>query len=123
VPEIERVLEANGEFYAAFTSRSFAAMDALWAAEAEVSCLHPGWMPLTGRADVLRSWAAILTNPGQARVVPGAAQARIVGEVAIVTCREFVAGTPLVATNLFVDEGGRWRMVHHHSSPVAIAEE
>ena len=31
-----------------------------------------------------------------------------------------VAGTALVATNLFVREGGHWRMVHHHASPVAL---
>ncbi len=43
------------------------------------------------------------------------------GEMAMVACREFVAGTPVVATNLFVLEDGHWRMAHHHGSPVALA--
>ena len=30
----------------------------------------------------------------------------------------FVAGNPLLATNIFIREDGRWRMVHHHSGPV-----
>lgn len=117
------VLEANQRFYAAFTNRDFAAMDGLWAAMAPVSCVHPGWMTLHGRSEVLNSWAAIISNPGQPRVIPGAATADIHGELAIVHCREFVAGTPLVATNIFVREGGEWRMLHHHSSPVAMAPD
>jgi hypothetical protein len=37
----------------------------------------------------------------------------------MVVCRELVGGSALVATNLFVLEGGRWRLFHHHSGPVA----
>jgi hypothetical protein len=112
------VLAANERFYAAFASRDVGAMRALWAAAASVACTHPGWMTLFGRSDVLQSWDAILANPNQSRVVPGDARARVYGECAVVKCREFVAGTPLVATNIFVLEGGAWRMVDHHSSPV-----
>ena len=121
--DADDVLAVNERFYAAFSNRDFAAMDAIWAAQSPVSCVHPGWMTLRGRSDVLHSWAAIISNPGQPRVVPGAATADIHGEIAIVHCREFVAGTPLVATNIFVREGGQWRMLHHHSSPVAMAPD
>jgi hypothetical protein len=116
-------LAANERFYAAFSGHDFEGMDQLWAAEAPVSCVHPGWMALHGRGDVMRSWAAILSNPSQPRVVPGGASAEIHGDIAIVHCREFVAGTPLVSTNIFVDEHGAWRMIHHHSSPVAVAQD
>ena len=44
----EAVLAANEAFYRAFAARDFAAMDALWAAEAPVACIHPGWDALVG---------------------------------------------------------------------------
>jgi hypothetical protein len=35
-----------------------------------------------------------------------------------VICRELVAGSPLVATNVFVLEDEGWKLVHHQSGPV-----
>ena len=116
------VLEANDRFYAAFNNHDFEAMDALWATSVEVACVHPGWMRLAGREEVMASWAAILRNPDQSRLVPGDARVVFTGASAVVHCREFVAGTPLVATNIFVrEEDGAWRLIHHHSSPVMSA--
>jgi len=41
-------------------------------------------------------------------------------QAALVLCREVLAGQGvLAATNLFVREAGAWRMVHHHSGPIA----
>ena len=40
-----------------------------------------------------------------------------------VVCREFVAGTPINATNIFAREDGVWRMAHHHSSPMVVLAE
>ena len=40
--DADAVLAANLEFYRAFTMRDVAAMDALWARDAPVACLHPG---------------------------------------------------------------------------------
>ena len=45
----EAVLAANEEFYRAFAARDLAAMDALWAQETPVACVHPGWDALVGR--------------------------------------------------------------------------
>src|SRR2546428_7232280 len=58
------VLEANAAFYAAFEQRDPEAMDALWAREAPVACLHPGWEPLFGREAVVGSWRRILLEGG-----------------------------------------------------------
>lgn len=116
----EAVLEANDSFYRAFNQKDFGAMERVWARSAPVACIHPGWNILLGREAVMQSWQAILGNPGQPKIVNGGSEARIIGEVAYVTCRELVAGSPLAATNLFVREDGEWRMVHHHSSPVAV---
>src|SRR5688572_590510 len=112
-------LTANTAFYAAFAGRDMEAMAALWSHQLTVTCIHPGWQTLSGREDVLRSWQGILANPEQPRIVSGGAEVRIVGDLAVVLCRELVGGNPLVATNVFVREGGAWRLIHHQSGPVA----
>jgi hypothetical protein len=115
----EDLLAANERFYAAFSSRDMEAMEAAWSRSGAIACTHPGWMTLHGREEVLGAWSRILANPAQARVVPGAARAVVIGEGAgFVVCREFVAGSAIVATNLFTLEDGEWRVVHHHASPV-----
>jgi ketosteroid isomerase-like protein len=117
---VDDVLAANESFYRAFNQKDNAAMSALWADAADVTCVHPGWNVLTGREPVLESWARILSNPDQPRIMTGGAEARIVGDVGIVICRELVGGTPLAATNVFIQQNGAWRMIHHHSGPVAL---
>jgi hypothetical protein len=114
------VLAANERFYAAFAARDFGAMEEIWARHAPVACTHPGWLTLHGRLEVLDSWRSIMANPQQARVVPGDARVTVLGEAAVVHCREFVAGAGLVATNVFLLERGAWRLVAHHASPVAM---
>ena len=32
-------------------------------------------------------------------------------------CFEEISGSFLIATNIFVREGGRWKMVHHQAGP------
>lgn len=112
---LDAVLAANEAFYAAFTARDMGAMEALWASGIDVTCIHPGWNMLNGREAVLESWEAILTNPVQPRIVTAGAEVRLLGDTAVVTCRELVAATPLAATNVFIREQGQWRLVHHQS--------
>ncbi len=113
------VLAANEAFYSAFAAMDYPAMEAVWAHAAVLTCIHPGWKVLSGRGLVLESWEAILSNPSQPRIVSGGATVQVFGDCAVVTCRELVAGSPLAATNVFVNESGRWRLAHHHSGPVA----
>src|SRR5438067_11520305 len=117
------VIGANGAFYAAFNAKDPEAMDAVWAREATVTCIHPGWNVLTGRERVMESWRGILGNPNQPRIVAGGAEVELFGDCAVVTCRELVAGNPLAATNIFVREDGQWRLAHHHSGPVLRIDE
>jgi len=118
-----RVLAANEALYAAFNGRDYYAMERLWARDLDVACVHPGWAAVHGRERVLATWKAILENPDQPRIVAGATEAHIQGEIAWVICRELVAGSPLAATNVFALEDGEWRLVHHHSSTVAFLAE
>jgi hypothetical protein len=112
------VLAANEAFYQAFNQRDMAWMETLWASTAAVSCIHPGWNVLQGREAVLGSWRSILNNPGQPRIVAGGAIASVFDSIAIVICRELVAGSPLVATNVFVREEATWKLAHHQSGGV-----
>jgi hypothetical protein len=117
-PEEPAVLAANEAFYVAFNQRDILVMDSLWSTASPVSCIHPGWNVLHGREAVLESWHNILRNPGQPRIVSAGATVSIIGAIAVVTCRELVAGSPLIATNLFVREDGAWKLIHHQSGAV-----
>lgn len=119
-PDEQAVLEANAAFYDAFANKDYEAMDALWSRTAFCATVHPLGSLLMGREEVMDAWAAILGNPEQPRVLSGGAHAAVLGDMAYVVGQELVAGTPIVATNIFVREDGVWRMAHHHSSHVVM---
>ena len=121
------VLEANVGFYRAFESLSADAMAAVWAEEEPVRCVHPGWPLLSGRENVLQSWARIFDNAAMMQFNVTDAEASVEGDWAWVVCTERltsvqgdqVAEGRIQTTNLFRKHEGRWLMVHHHGSPVA----
>lgn len=121
--DADAVLSANLAFYHAFTTRDVAAMEAIWAAEATVVCVHPGWTPVVGRAAVLQSWRNILINPEAPHVACHDDRAFVYGETALVICEEELDDGHLIATNSFVRERGRWRMIHHQASPIVIRHD
>lgn len=118
----DAIQAANAAFYRAFNEKDAAAMADAWAGDAPCSCIHPGWNLVTGRDAVVESWNTILANPGQPRIVVGGVTVVRTGETALVICREFVGGTPLIATNAFVREDGAWRIYHHQAGYVAQLE-
>lgn len=113
------LLEANAAFYRAFAAHDADAMARLWAERHPVVCVHPGWDVLDGRDGVVASWRGILGGGGAPDLSYELAEARLVGDVGVVTCHEVLAGGRLAATNLFVREEGAWRLVHHQASPIA----
>ena len=117
----EAVLAANEEFYRAFAARDLAAMDALWAQETPVACVHPGWDALVGRDPVMESWAAILGGAGSPQIRCEAPRAFVLGPSAFVICHEVLGQGRLVATNVFAREAAGWRMVHHQAGPAGRA--
>nr|BFE84640.1 hypothetical protein GCM10020093_072410 [Planobispora longispora] len=55
----------NQAFYTAIENADLDRMTEIWAEESgggQVSCVHPGWPIVSGRAEVLRSWALIMAN-------------------------------------------------------------
>ena len=115
------VLRANAAFYRAFTTGDFAAMSELWAESAEVTCFHPGAALIRGRAAVLSAWRQIIVQPAPFDMRCDHAHVRLLPGVAIVTCYEGNAEQPahLAATNVFVLEQKRWRLLHHQAGPLA----
>lgn len=113
------VLFANEAFYLAFSLRDIKTMDDLWSTDARVSCVHPGWQPLTDREAVMESWVGIFGNPGVLKIEFRDPHVLFHGDVAVVTCYEILDEGVLVASNLFRQETDGWKMIHHHASPVA----
>ncbi len=60
--ERNAILFANEAFYRAFADRDGAAMEDAWSRDQRITCIHPGWPPLTGRDEVMQSWLGILGN-------------------------------------------------------------
>ncbi|MDA0229648.1 MAG: nuclear transport factor 2 family protein [Proteobacteria bacterium] len=120
----QAVLQANQAFYTAFATRDLAAMEQIWAHEATICCIHPGWAPLVGRAPVIESWAAILSDPGAPEISCGDASAILHHQSALVMCHEYLPQGHLLASNFFVLENNAWHLVHHHAGPgpqIAVA--
>ena len=115
--ESAAVLFANEAFYHAFHSRDLEAMDDLWARQASVVCIHPGWQALTLREAVMKSWRGILANPDAPPIQCRAPRAHIQGGLGVVVCYEVLGNSVLVATNMFAREDGAWKMVHHQAGP------
>ena len=119
----EAVLFANEFFYRAFAGRDFAAICDAWAEEPGITCIHPGWNPVTGRTAVLESFRAILQGPNPPDVRCVNARAIVRGSTAYVLCHEELGGQYLVSTNIFTQVGNQWRMVHHQAGPAAAPPE
>ena len=113
--ETAAVLIANDAFYHAFAAKNIDIMESLWAREAQVTCIHPGWGLLSGREDVIESWRDILDNPNDTNIRCRHATARLFGNLAYVVCHEVLDQGFLIATNVFVREDGAWKMVHHQA--------
>ncbi|NXY95083.1 nuclear transport factor 2 family protein [Streptomyces sp. BR123] len=130
--DIEAVEQVNTAFYEAMEQGDFDAMSALWL-EDEVSCVHPGWPVLSGRGEVLRSYALIMSHTEYIQFFLTDTKVAVIGDTALVTCTEnILSGGPagdggelgplvgqlVVATNVFRRTSEGWRLWSHHGSPV-----
>ena len=102
-------LFANEAFYLAFAEGDFPAMEQVWSERDSLVCVHPGWPALIEREAILASWEAILGNAEQPKITYYGARAVPLGGCVAVICYEELPGSVLVATNIFIAEGGRPR--------------
>lgn len=132
--DVVAVTTANAELYAAFEAGDPERMEAVWDVGEDVHCVHPGWAPVSGRGRVLRSWSVLMANTTYIQFFLTDVQARVDGNLAVVTCQENIltsvddagglGGSARVATtNVFRRRDGRWRLWVHHGSPILAPED
>ena len=123
--------EANHRFYAAFESLDLARMEAVWAHDEAVECVHPGWDLLLGWDEVRERWERIFANTKRVRVALSCEWVRVQEDVGWVACTARVTTAfadgfdeALVqATNVFVRQEGQWLLVVHHASAVPTSPD
>lgn len=136
--DVEAVEAANTALYEAVERGDLDAMGDLWLDD-EVSVVHPGWPVLTGRGEVMRSYALIMANTDYIQFFLTDVEVAVLGDTALVSCTEnILSGGPaeedgsagplvgglVVATNLFRRaEDGSWKVWSHHGSPVLVEGE
>jgi uncharacterized protein (TIGR02246 family) len=129
--DADAVTAANEAFYAAFESVDLDRMEALWDVDEGVTCVHPGWQMLRGRARIMRSWALIFANTPYIQFFLTDVDVEVSGDIAVVTCSENIltsvgdetGDAHVVATNVFHRRDDGWRLRVHHGSPVALVGE
>lgn len=116
------VLQANDAFYQAFLKGDADALVGMLSDRNDLEVMHPGWPTVRGRDLVTATWRDVAMNPPPLRVV--APRVLMLGpDAAIVTCYEHVERTTLVATNVWLRETGRWRLLHHQGAPSVRDED
>ncbi|MEU0133844.1 nuclear transport factor 2 family protein [Streptomyces sp. NPDC006296] len=133
--DIAAVEQANTAFYEALERGDLDGLSGLWlpGEDLTVSCVHPGWPVLTGRGEVLRSYALIMANTEYIQFFLTDVGVAMTGNTALVTCTEnILSGGPaeegdalgplvgqlVVATNVFRRTPDGWKLWSHHGSPV-----
>ncbi|MGY1437220.1 nuclear transport factor 2 family protein [Streptomyces reniochalinae] len=151
--DIEAVEAANTALYDAIERGDLEALSGMWLGEGTddpadpeggegedgVRVVHPGWPVLTGRGEVLRSYALIMANTDYVQFFLTDTEVSVLGDTALVSCTEnILSGGPaeqdgsagplvgglVVATNVFRrTEGGEWKLWSHHGSPVLVEQD
>lgn len=88
-------------------------MRQIWSTAEDITCIHPGWEPVSGRESVMRSWETILGSPPQITCTEPTGY--ISDQSAYVIAFENLGEGRLVATNLFRLEFNDWKMIHHQA--------
>jgi hypothetical protein len=115
---------AEAAFYQAFAAIDLDLMAAVWNDDDKILCIHPGSGLLQGRSSVMRSWMEIFAGSEppliEYRFINGFGTEDLA--VHLVEERIRPRGKPpeaanrVLATNVYLSEGGIWRLAQHHSS-------
>lgn len=123
---IEEVTRANQQFYEAFESLDVGRMDQIWVQREYVTCIHPGWGLRVGWPAVRDSWVLIFNNTFAMKFKLTEIQTQVSGDIAWFICTENITSrqgetvqdSRVLATNLYERVGDRWKIIHHHGSPL-----
>lgn len=117
--DTDAIIAANAAFYAAFSAGTVEELAQLWMDDDDISCIHPGWPAIIGRAAVIGSWRDILSSPNRPDITCREPYAIVSGDSAYVLCVEIIGPLALAASNHFRRVGDAWRLIHHQSSQIA----
>ncbi|MBL1068587.1 nuclear transport factor 2 family protein [Streptomyces sp. 7-21] len=135
--DVAAVEAANAALYDALEQGDLDAVAEQWLDEG-VSVVHPGWPVLSGRDEVLRSYALIMASTEYIQFFLTDVEVSVQGDTALVTCTEnILSGGPaepdgsagplvgglVVATNVFRRTPDGWKIWSHHGSPVLVERE
>ena len=134
----DAALAVHRAFYDAVETGDVDLMASLWVDDPDVSCVHPGAVPLRGTSQVLRSWTVLMANVGYIQffltdvdvvTLPRGADDP---DTAVVVCTENIlsgegldsaadgfSGGRAVCTSILVKAGGSWKFWSRHASPIA----
>jgi ketosteroid isomerase-like protein len=136
--DIEAITDANEEFYNAAEAGDLDRLGAIWLTgpfQNSVQCVHPGWAPVFGREEVLRSWAVVCANTPFLQFFLTDVRVDVVDRIAVVTLTEniitdmsagsdseddpgFIAGGRATTINIFRRTEDGWRLWMHHAAAV-----
>ncbi len=127
----KRVVAANESFYKAFNARDLDAMKKAWSLHENITCVHPGWLPLKGLESIIDSWQGIFKNSGNMDIQITDVSVTTSEGLAWVSCVEKlytiathgVLASKVFSTNLFQLNDGSWKMIMHHASPLPSSPE
>jgi ketosteroid isomerase-like protein len=122
--------DAEKAFYEAFQQADLDAMMDVWADEDAVVCIHPMGPRLDGREAVARSWQDIFSGGGSMRFELSQVAATEDDLLAVRCLCENISHGPrfaqrslVLATNIYKMTDRGWRMILHHASPGATADQ
>jgi ketosteroid isomerase-like protein len=139
--DLAAITELNAALYAAVEAADLDRLNEIWVDDdlaKTAHCVHPGWPPLRGRDEVLRSFAVIMANTSYIQFFLTDVHVEVNADMAVLTCEENIltsvgeeentassrlAGGRVVATNVFRRTPAGWRLWLHHGSPVIAPPE
>lgn len=124
--DTQALLAANQAFYRAFQTKSLEAMSAIWANGINSICIHPGRPALKGWDQIRFSWDQIFRNMEILQLGIDVMTSEVRGTFGyVILAEKLVQGiqgqqieVQSIATNLFENSGGSWRLLHRHASPI-----
>ena len=117
--------EAGIALYQAFTGKDIERMAAIWSRSPYARCIHPGWDPVIGWAEIRQSWVDIFRSIEEIAFELTDMHVEVSGRTAWINLLAFAQvkteeegefTTIVAATTIFEESEGQWLIVLHHSS-------
>lgn len=126
---LDTPMKSESAFYRAFESGDLEAMMSVWADRGDIKCIHPLGTIITGPQAIRNSWLEIFRAQLPRKFEIERVNLVQSADFSIHTVFETITlplqrqrFPPLLATNVYRNINGDWRMILHHASPVGMVE-